>query len=85
MTQLNFKSNVDLRSYLESKKTISFKSEPKAEIIDTQKVDKKPIKKEKWQINLIQIIIPFFIAGIGMVGTGILLSVVQVEMNRFYI
>ena len=35
-------------------------------------------KPEKWYINLIQIVIPFIIAGFGMVGAGILLNEVKV-------
>jgi len=35
-------------------------------------------KENKWYINLIQIMIPFFLAGFGMVGAGLLLDYVQV-------
>jgi hypothetical protein len=51
--------------YLENKKTIGFKGVSKLEVLETSNVDTVKIKKEKWQIKLIQIIIPFFIAGLG--------------------
>lgn len=34
---------------------------------------------EKWYHSLIQIVIPFLIAGMGMVGAGVLLNEVQVR------
>jgi hypothetical protein len=39
-------------------------------------------KENKWYINLIQIMIPFFLAGFGMVGAGLLLDYVQVTRSR---
>ena len=38
--------------------------------------------KEKWQLNLIQIIIPFLIVGFGMVSAGVLLEKVQVKQKK---
>lgn len=38
--------------------------------------------KEKWHLNLIQIIIPFLIAGFGMVSAGVLLEKVQVKQKK---
>ena len=35
-------------------------------------------KKEEWQHVLAQIIVPFFIAGFGMVAAGVLFDYVQV-------
>ena len=35
-------------------------------------------KKEKWYFVMIQIVIPFLIAGMGMVCAGVLLDEVQV-------
>ena len=39
-------------------------------------------KKEKWYLKLVQIVIPFFIAGFGMVGAGLLLAVVSVCISH---
>jgi hypothetical protein len=35
-------------------------------------------KKEKWYFVMVQIFIPFLIAGMGMVAAGVLLDEVQV-------
>jgi hypothetical protein len=40
--------------------------------------DSSVLKKEKWCIILLQILFPFFIAGLGMVGAGVVLDIVQV-------
>ena len=45
---------------------------------DEIKIDGKEIIIEKWYFKFLQIVIPFFIAGFGMVGAGILFSVVEV-------
>lgn len=51
---------------------------------DKKRVSKVEIvsckNEESWQVKLVQIVIPFFIAGLGMVGAGCLLSVVQVKI-----
>jgi hypothetical protein len=39
-------------------------------------------KKEKWTVMLAQIVVPFFIAGFGMVSAGVLLDAAQVRFNR---
>lgn len=40
------------------------------------------IKQEKWWQTTIQVSIPFFIAGIGTIGAGIILGYVEVSFNR---
>lgn len=45
--------------------------------------------EERWQMILLQIIVPFFIAGFGMVGAGIILNIVQYwelykEINQIF-
>ena len=35
--------------------------------------------EENWKIKLVQIVIPFFISGLGMVGAGLLFGEVQVS------
>ena len=49
--------------------------------IEIVKADIVVKRKEKWYFKMIQIIIPFFIAGFGMVGAGILFSFVQVSIE----
>lgn len=39
-------------------------------------------KKEKWQHILREILIPFIIAGIGMVAAGILFDIVEVTLKN---
>ena len=34
--------------------------------------------EETWKAKIVQIVIPFFLAGLGMVGAGLLLSTVKV-------
>jgi hypothetical protein len=41
----------------------------------TDRIEDEP---EKWYLKLIQIVIPFLIAGFGMVSAGLLLEKVQV-------
>jgi hypothetical protein len=49
-------------------------------IEEVKPVENKTVQtKEKWYSKFMQIIIPFFIAGFGMVGAGILFSEVQVD------
>ena len=35
---------------------------------------------EKWYVITLQILLPFFIAGFGMVGAGVVLDIVQVSL-----
>lgn len=41
------------------------------------------IKHEKWWQTTIQVAIPFFIAGIGTIGAGIILGRVEVSSIKF--
>ena len=58
----------------------------RVEPLDTKPVKDEPDRhsthshlEERWQRILLQIIGPFFIAGLGMVGAGVILNIVQVS------
>jgi hypothetical protein len=41
--------------------------------------DNSDIKQEKWWSTTLQVAVPFFLAGIGTIGAGLTLGVVQVS------
>lgn len=41
------------------------------------------IKQEKWSSILLQVSIPFFLAGVGTIGAGIVLGRVEVSQRNF--
>ena len=41
-------------------------------------VDAKSVSHERWYTIFLQVLFPFFIAGFGMVGAGVVLDKVQV-------
>lgn len=41
-----------------------------------------PLKQEKWYETTLQVSIPFFLAGIGTIGAGIILGRVEVSVDR---
>lgn len=45
------------------------------------------IKQEKWWITTLQVAVPFFLAGIGTIGAGLTLGIVQVSslLSVFYL
>lgn len=47
-------------------------------ILDDNPTEKKH-SDERWYVILIQVVFPFFIAGFGMVGAGVVLDIVQVS------
>jgi hypothetical protein len=49
----------------------------------TKRKKETNVHKEKWYNKFIQIIIPFCIAGLGMVGAGILFSIVKVRILSY--
>lgn len=42
-------------------------------------IDRSVIKPEKWWSTTLQVAVPFFLAGIGTIGAGITLGIVQVS------
>lgn len=42
-----------------------------------------PLKQEKWYQTTLQVSIPFFLAGIGTIGAGIILGRVEVSVAKF--
>jgi len=49
--------------------------------------DKSVIKQEKWWSTTLQVAVPFFLAGIGTIGAGLTLGMVQVSslLSVFYL
>lgn len=49
--------------------------------------DKSVIKQEKWWSTTLQVAVPFFLAGIGTIGAGLTLGIVQVSslLSVFYL
>lgn len=44
--------------------------------------DNAKVKEEKWYHTTIQVSIPFFLAGIGTIGAGVILGHVEVRIVR---
>lgn len=42
-------------------------------------IDKSVIKPEKWWSTTLQVAVPFFLAGVGTIGAGLTLGIVQVS------
>lgn len=49
------------------------------EVMESTK-DKGKVKEEKWYHTTIQVSIPFFLAGIGTIGAGVILGHVEVRI-----
>ena len=49
--------------------------------------DKSVIKQEKWWSTTLQVAVPFFLAGVGTIGAGLTLGIVQVSslLSIFYL
>ena len=49
--------------------------------------DKSDIKQEKWWSTTLQVAVPFFLAGVGTIGAGLTLGIVQVSslFSVFYL
>lgn len=50
-----------------------------ASIATVISVDRSDIKTEKWWSTTLQVAVPFFLAGIGTIGAGLTLGIVQVS------
>ena len=73
-----FQIDEDVGVKVSGSSTLNFVEEPVEQI---PKIEKR---KEKWYFKLIQIVIPFLIAGLGMVGAGVLFSFVSVCTIDFH-
>lgn len=47
--------------------------------VTNRKFNEKKVISEEWWLTAVQVSIPFLIAGIGTIGAGILLGVVEVS------
>jgi hypothetical protein len=58
-----------------------------ASIATVTSIDKSVIKPEKWWSTTLQVAVPFFLAGIGTIGAGLTLGIVQVSslLSVFYL
>lgn len=50
--------------------------------IITETVHEEKHSDERWYIILVQVLLPFFIAGFGMVAAGVVLDIVQVRLKE---
>lgn len=60
--------------------------DPSNSVDEKMALNRPGIKQEKWTSILIQVSIPFFLAGIGTIGAGIILGRVEVSLfkNSFF-
>lgn len=54
--------------------------DPSSSVDEKMALNRPGIKQEKWTSILIQVSIPFFLAGIGTIGAGIILGRVEVSL-----
>lgn len=53
-------------------------------VLINENANSSVLKKEKWCIILLQVLFPFLIAGLGMVGAGVVLDIVQVINKELF-